>query len=44
MQDRDITRRQLKGRRLFDATKARPAKWLWTLQRREHTLLYRLDF
>ncbi len=29
VQDREITRRQLKGRRLFNATKARPAKGLW---------------
>jgi hypothetical protein len=31
VQDRDITRGQLKGRRFFCATKARPAKGLWTL-------------
>ena len=30
MQDREITRRQLKGRRFFNASKARTSKWLRT--------------
>jgi hypothetical protein len=29
VQDREVTRGQLKGWRLFDSTEARTSKWLW---------------